>query len=181
MKDKILPFLSEHAFVYFLRILKATMKIEVIGHDYSRDVINRGEGHIPIFWHGQMMILMMHHSDMGYYVMVSSSKDGEIIARILTGFGFNLIRGSSKRGGKDVLLKAVSLLKENKNVAITPDGPTGPYRKVKIGTILAAQKSGRPIVPFYVYTSHKKVLKSWDRFNIAMPFSKCFISYGKPV
>ena len=181
MKDRILLFLADYLGSFLIRLLKATLRIKLVGVDYLNDIMSRGKGCILIFWHGEMMIPMMYHTDKGIYVLVSRHRDGEIIARILKGLGCNLIRGSSSKGGKKVFLEMVKLLKENKVVAITPDGPQGPYRKMKTGTVYLAQKSGCPIVPMFVYAKNKKVLKSWDKFIIVMPFSKCVISYGEPM
>jgi tetraacyldisaccharide 4'-kinase len=181
MKDKILLFLAKYVFGFLVRILKFTIRFELISPDYLGEIIIKGEGCILIFWHGGLMIPMMYYTDRGIYVLVSQHKDGEIIARILKGLGCNLIRGSSSKGGKKVLLEMVNLLKKNNIVAITPDGPKGPYRKLKIGAISLAQKSGCPIIPISVSARNKKILKSWDRFVIVLPFTKCLISYDKPI
>ncbi|NVM01289.1 MAG: tetraacyldisaccharide 4'-kinase [Candidatus Helarchaeota archaeon] len=161
--------------------MKVTIRFELLGTNYLNTIIERREGCIPVFWHGEMMIPMMYHTDKGFYVLVSRHRDGEIIARILKGLGYNLIRGSSTKGGKKVFLEMVSLLRVNNVVAVTPDGPRGPYRKFKIGAVSLAQKSGCPIIPIFICAKNRKVLKSWDKFIIVKPFSKCVISYGEPI
>jgi len=181
MKDRILLFLADYLGSFLIKLLKSTLRIKLIGTDYLNAVKNSGKGCILILWHGEMMIPMMYLIDRGIYALVSQHRDGEIIARILKGLGYNLIRGSSSRGGEKVFLQMVKVLRGNEVVAITPDGPQGPYRKMKSGTAYLAQKSGYPIVPIFCCAKSKKVLKSWDKFIIIMPFSKCVISYGEPI
>lgn len=114
--------------------------------------------------------------------IVSDSKDGEIIARVLRAEGFGTARGSSTRGGLKALVGALRLMRdEGRSLAVTVDGPRGPRGVVKEGVLFAAAKSGAAILPIRAYLSWKKVFtRSWDQFQLPLPFSRVLVRAGAP-
>ncbi len=100
--------------------------------------------------------------------MASRSRDGDYISRILNKLGWEVVRGSTSKGGARSLLKLIKKLREGKSLGITPDGPRGPIHKVKPGIIYLAQKSNALIIPIGVAFSKKKVFSSWDRFSFSL-------------
>lgn len=105
-------------------------------------------------------------------VLISEHFDGEIISKTISLFGFKSIRGSSSKNGAKALISSLKILKRDEDIAITPDGPRGPFRSVAQGVVLISQKSKTPIVPFRIRASNYWQLKSWDRFTIPKPFSR---------
>ncbi len=106
--------------------------------------------------------------------MASQNKDGEIASYILKGLGFGVVRGSSNtdkdKGGAKALIQIKRILEQGHNIAITVDGPKGPPKKVKQGTIYLAQKTKKPIVGIYANISKYITLNSWDKFQVPLPF-----------
>jgi lysophospholipid acyltransferase (LPLAT)-like uncharacterized protein len=117
----------------------------------------------------------------GLAALVSASRDGAFLASIFEHFRIQPIRGSSSRRGPQALLEATTWLEKNYNVAITPDGPRGPRYKVQEGVISLAQLSGKPIVPIAFEAHPKLTMRSWDKFQIPLPFARCDFSYGEPI
>src|SRR5262249_32311450 len=117
----------------------------------------------------------------GMAVMVSASKDGAFLAAILECFGVEPARGSSSRRGPQALLELTSWAERGYDLAITPDGPRGPRYVVQDGVMSLAQLTGLPIIPASYHSNWKLVIKSWDRFQIPLPFSLCNVTLGKPV
>ena len=113
--------------------------------------------------------------------MVSRSFDGEYIARIIEGFGFVAVRGSSSRGAAEALRGMKKELSKGAAVAFTIDGPRGPKYVAKPGPVLLARSSGMPMAAFYVALSDAWVLKTWDDFMIPKPFSKALVRIGSKV
>lgn len=113
--------------------------------------------------------------------IVSASKDGGIVARILQHFGVQPVRGSSSRRGPQALLELTTWAERGYDLAITPDGPRGPCYTVQIGVVALAHLTGQPIVPASYHLSWKIRLKSWDRFQIPLPFSCVTIHVGQPI
>ena len=113
-------------------------------------------------------------------VLVSEHGDGEIIARILSDFGFRLVRGSSSRGAARALIAVDRELEAGHDVGITPDGPRGPRHSVAPGALLAAHRAGVCLMPLAASASAYWQLGSWDRFMIPKPFAKGIMIFGEP-
>jgi len=111
--------------------------------------------------------------------MVSASRDGGLLAQILEHFGIEPVRGSSSRRGPQALMEMTTWAERGHDLAITPDGPRGPCYIVQEGVISTAQLTGLPIVPASYHLNWKIRLKSWDRFQIPLPFARCEITVGK--
>jgi len=115
----------------------------------------------------------------GLAALVSASKDGAFLTAILERFGVQPVRGSSSRRGAQALLELATWAERGYDLAITPDGPRGPRYVVQDGTMALAQITGLPVVPASFRLEWKIQLKSWDRFQIPVPFSRCEIYVGK--
>ena len=137
------------------------------------------------FWHGNLLmqpfLYRKARPKRRAWVMISEHFDGELIARVISFFGFGAVRGSPKKGGAKALIAALRKLKEGDDIAITPDGPRGPIYSVAPGIVAMARKSGAPIVPFAFKTERFWRLKSWDRFVIPKPFSTIDFYIGEPI
>jgi hypothetical protein len=113
--------------------------------------------------------------------MVSASRDGGFLTGILECFRVEPVRGSSSRRGPQALLELTSWADRGYDLAITPDGPRGPCYVVQEGVMSLAQLTGLPIVPFSYNLGWKIRVKSWDRFQIPLPFSRCEMMIEKPI
>jgi lysophospholipid acyltransferase (LPLAT)-like uncharacterized protein len=111
--------------------------------------------------------------------LVSASRDGALLAAIFQRFGVQPVRGSSSRRGPQALLELTTWAERGYDLAITPDGPRGPRYIVQDGVMSLAQITGLPVVPFSYCLKWKIQLKSWDQFQIPLPFSICEITAGK--
>ena len=117
----------------------------------------------------------------GMAAMVSASKDGAFLAAILECFKVQPVRGSTSRRGPQALLELTGWCERGYDLAITPDGPRGPCYVVQEGIMSLAQLTGLPIMAVSYHLSWKLRAKSWDRFQIPLPFSRCEVEFGKPV
>ncbi len=133
------------------------------------------EPFIVAFWHGKLLLAPYLYKalkkDGKIGVMISDHFDGEIIARVMDYFRFDTIRGSSTRGGVKALKESFKLIDTGYDIAITPDGPKGPYQSVADGIVAIAQKKRLKIVAFNYKASSFWETQSWDRFMIPKPFS----------
>lgn len=112
--------------------------------------------------------------------LVSQSKDGEILSALLKKWNYKVSRGSSSKGGKVALNELIEAAKEDYSIIITPDGPRGPAKIIKNGALIVSNSSYLPIIPVKLaYHSKKVLIKSWDKFEIPYPFSKCEVIFGK--
>lgn len=162
------------------RLLASTWRLRITNDAGLKALRAQHQPFVFAFWHGQMLPLLWRHRGEGVAVVVSSHRDGEIVARMAHGLGFRTIRGSSSRGAARALLGIVRELESGLEVAVTPDGPRGPARKFATGALVAAQRVGVPIVGIGLSASRAWHLRSWDRFMIPKPFSKVCIVYTTP-
>jgi lysophospholipid acyltransferase (LPLAT)-like uncharacterized protein len=139
-------------------------------------------------WHNRLALCMeayrvysRNRRTPGMAAIVSASKDGGFLAEILKCFKVQPVRGSSSRRGPQALLELTTWAERGYDLAITPDGPRGPRYVVQDGATALAQLTGAPIIPFSYNLQWKICLKSWDRFQIPLPFSRCKMVVAKPI
>lgn len=177
-KDKLI---SELTFRFLWGVstgLAATARFKIEGWEKLERIKAEGKGGLVLPWHGVTMLPIYYCRNMGFYSIVSVSKDGELQNRLLESRGFKTIRGSSGRHGIRALLKSVRCIQKGNVMAITPDGPKGPPKKVQPGTVHLAQRSGCPVLPVGVAAHPCKHIGSWDSHMIPMPFAKAVIVFG---
>jgi lysophospholipid acyltransferase (LPLAT)-like uncharacterized protein len=114
-------------------------------------------------------------------LMISQSKDGEIVAKMALHNGWNPVRGSSSKGGMEALKKMITNLKEDKLAAHIVDGPRGPSGVVKAGVIRLAHAANAVIVPISVSAEKAWYFNSWDKFLLPKPFSKVTLRFGEMI
>ena len=173
--------LMDRGVALLLRSWHATTRIHVDVADPALDPRSGAEGKIYCFWHEHLLFFghLVAHS--GIHVLISKSRDGERIARVVEQLGFHSIRGSTMRGGASAALAALHL-PPNANLGITSDGPRGPRRQVKAGAVFLSSRTQRPIVPLAVgYSRAWRARRSWDQMALARPFSRIVVSAGEPI
>jgi len=161
--------------------LAATVRLRVDGWEKLEKIVAAGKGGLVLPWHGVTMLPIYYCRNMGFYSIVSLSRDGELQNRLLRSRGFKTIRGSSARQGMRALLESIRRLREGRVMAITPDGPKGPPRKVQPGTVHLAQRSGCPVLPVGVACKPCRRLASWDSHMVPAPFARAVIAFGDPL
>jgi hypothetical protein len=177
------------ALIYgFIRCLAATVRFEL---DSGSGNLAGAPNEKMIFaiWHNRLSLCLVLYQrylasrmpERRMAAMVSASKDGGLLARILELFGVEPVRGSSSRRGPQALRELITWGERGFDLAITPDGPRGPCYVVQEGVISAAQLTGLPIVPAAYHLNWKIRLKSWDRFQVPLPFARCRIKIGEVI
>lgn len=180
MKVKILARLI----YWFIRLLNFTYRYHFIGLENRRlaEAMNPQKTFIYALWHQNLVGAIFSHIGDKFSMVISESKDGELVAVTCENLGHAPARGSSTRGGKKALLEIVKNIKSGIPGAISVDGPKGPAKIVKPGVIEVAKLCHCAIVPMSPYASSFWVFhKSWDRFRVPKPFCKIVIVIGKPI
>lgn len=160
--------------------LARSWRIEEHQTEHWQALRREGKPHILACWHGVLLPNLWANRQRGLCALVSQHGDGEIITRIMMGWGYRAVRGSSSRGGREALLAMVRELQQGNVFAITPDGPRGPAGEPQAGVLVAARRAAAPIVPLRTTLSASWALRSWDRFRVPKPFARIRISYGAP-
>jgi len=172
-------------FAYYLcRLYFSLVRIRTINEDIIFNHLEGGKKAIVAIWHQRIMLILSYAGRFGGYkpsVMISQSRDGEIIARVANRLNFRPVRGSSSRGGKGGLSIMITDLAQHPLAAHVLDGPSGPRGVIKPGLIVMARSSGVPIFPVYISVDRAWVLNSWDRTLIPKPFSTITVRWDDPI
>jgi lysophospholipid acyltransferase (LPLAT)-like uncharacterized protein len=140
------------------------------------------ENCVVVFWHEDILGGLVCYAGQNFNVLVSKSKDGDLINYVIEKLKFKTVRGSSSRGSSNARNVLNEKLQKGENIAIPVDGPRGPRHVIKKGAILLAQMNDVAIVPLgFAYTKPIIFKKSWDKFKLPLPFSKICCLVGEPV
>ncbi|HAF96214.1 MAG: hypothetical protein A2X34_10165 [Elusimicrobia bacterium GWC2_51_8] len=158
----------------YVQLVAFTSKISIKGIQHHPGAA------IYAIWHRQEVLTIYLHRNRAICGLVSKSRDGEYMARILKRFGYTFVRGSTTSGSVMSLRGLIKAVRDGYSAAITPDGPRGPVFKVQPGVVYLAQKAGVPVIPAACALSKKKILRSWDKYQFPLPFGRIQVVYGAP-
>jgi lysophospholipid acyltransferase (LPLAT)-like uncharacterized protein len=155
------------------------------------DFLDRLRAQVPFImgmWHGQFMMLPdLNTREYRVEAMVARHGDAELVARVLRRFGITSIRGAGAgrrrkdRGGAYALRAAVKALESGSIVAMTADVPPLDPRVAGEGIVTLARMSGRPIIAVAAATSRFRVLNTWSKMTVNLPFSRLAWVAGEPI
>ena len=178
---RVLVFFSEA----LIRLIGWSLRMKVEDH---AQVFHRAD-YPPVivaFWHNRVGLTAYfaerYMSQRTLYTFISLSRDGQFIAEVAERFGVKAVRGSTSHKGTLAALSAARLARDPRaDLVITPDGPRGPRYQIQPGLLRLAQVTQRPIVAVTYDLSWKFTLNSWDRFQVPVPFSACWLATRGPI
>lgn len=166
----------------YIRFVYLTSRWEVVGGEIAAPYWDRHDPFILACWHGRILMMpLCWRRGLPFRMLISSHRDGQLIARTIGHIGINSVMGSSTRGGSGALRAMLRSLKDGVSVGITPDAPRGPYMRASLGIVQVAKLSGASIIPCTVSVSRRRLLGTWDRFAVALPFSRGIFIWGQPI
>lgn len=189
MRKRIKRIIKEIETAFFSHLVQGivcftyrTMRFKVVGKKNLIDAQKGNRNVILALWHNRsLLFLTCFYRYPRAFSLVSPSRDGEIMSKILRRLGYRVVRGSSLHYGKSTYKKIKEMFAEGYNCIITPDGPRGPIYKVQPGIIYLAKISGCPIIPVALNAFPRKVLPTWDGYILPYPFSRGVVIYGHPL
>jgi lysophospholipid acyltransferase (LPLAT)-like uncharacterized protein len=180
--DRLLLLALPPLLALLIKVLTASCRVvRIQGLEWEREALSASATVLYATWHQRMMYLSRFMKPRGLWILVSQSRDGTYGAETAKWLGFRTIRGSSSRGGARALLQVSRHLKVSHPVGIFADGPRGPAREAKPGSVLMAARAGVPLLPMMYGADRCWVLNSWDRYLIPKPFARIAIHIGKPI
>lgn len=164
-----------------LWLVGRTWRYEVIAEEGVKPVLlgEKAGAEIYCFWHQCVLPCTMYFRHSRAVIIISRSFDGELITRILRMFGYDAVRGSSSRAGREGLLGLKQVIDSGRTAIFTADGPRGPIYQTKMGPVKLAQITGAPIGAFHLQPERAWVMKSWDRFLVPKPFTRIVVSWAQ--
>ncbi|MBN2170787.1 MAG: lysophospholipid acyltransferase family protein [Candidatus Krumholzibacteriota bacterium] len=164
-----------------LRLWGATWRLSVENIEKlqeARESIPSGSI-IYAFWHNRMVMLTWTHRGQDARILMSSSRDGRLLAALAEHLGHGTVIGSSSRGGAAGLRRLVRLARAGRDTALAVDGPRGPRGRLKPGVLQVAALAGAPVVPLAVSARPVRILGTWDRTLLPLPFARLRLRYGE--
>lgn len=166
----------------YIWLVYRTSRWEVVNGDAPHTRMRAREPFILAFWHGRLLMMPISvRKKTPVNVMISHHGDGEIIARAIGHWGQKSVRGSATKGAAAAIKQMLKALRQGEVAVITPDGPRGPRMRAQDGVVRLAALSGMPVYPVSFSVTRGKILKSWDRFLLAAPFSRGVIIWGDAI
>lgn len=181
IKHDVLRFIGNFTLFFGINVLCKTLRISFVNKKVIDELERDGKNYVVAFWHGTMLLPWYLHRNKNFTALTSKSKDGDLLSKILKHWSYNVIRGSSSVGGDVALSIIVDYAKNNCSIAITPDGPRGPVFKLKAGAVITSKKSGLPLVLMGIGFKNKKLLRSWDSFQVPFFFTKAAAVFSDPI
>jgi len=164
-----------------IRLLGATWRIRVEQEEFFERARTLSPCVIYAVWHGRALPYAFTHRDRHVHVLASEHRDGEMLGQTIRRLGFGHVRGSSTRGGARAILALTETVRAGIDVGLTVDGPRGPRGVVKPGVVEVARQTGAVIVPITSASDRHRVFKSWDAFELPLPFARVVVRYGEPM
>jgi lysophospholipid acyltransferase (LPLAT)-like uncharacterized protein len=175
----------------YIRLVHRTGRWELRCDPATARLIRSRRPFIGAFWHGRMLMIvaawraLLRELEVGAPVQAcvvsSDHRDGRLMARTTARFGILTVFASTKAGGVGLLRAARRLIEQGQIPVFTPDGPRGPRMRAKPGVVRLAMRTGVPIVPITFAASNQRLLASWDRFALALPFARGVLAFGAPL
>jgi lysophospholipid acyltransferase (LPLAT)-like uncharacterized protein len=186
LKDTLKKFcyqqLFPHAGLILVNLLSRTYRYRLVDTHNEQQAIDTYGSVVYASWHQRFFPgITFFASRKPIAIMISQSRDGEMIARVVDILGWQAVRGSSSKGGMRALKEIRQLTAKGYRIGHIVDGPQGPLGVVKPGLITIAQFAGAPILPAILSAQRCWVFNSWDRFMVPKPFSKVFIRFAPPI
>jgi lysophospholipid acyltransferase (LPLAT)-like uncharacterized protein len=176
-------FLVEFGY-HVIQLLARTLRFEL---DDRGGIVSASHERPFIFviWHNRLMLMpaIFRRFRIPRYAaaLISTSRDGDLLAAFVERYGYGTIRGSTSRRGASALLRLAEVFDAGTHIVITPDGPRGPVYELGQGVVFLAQKCEAQVVPTSMEFSSCWRLRSWDRFMVPRPFSKVRFILDKPL
>lgn len=178
-QDKILINVSD----WMLRLIFMSSRKKITGEEHLKAAVASDQPVFIALWHGRMLFTAWAMRKYNVVTLISDSRDGEIIARIVGKWGLRSIRGSSSRGSRQALREMAETMAQPDSVlGITMDGPKGPRHVAKPGSLNLAIKKNALVIPTSgTSTRAKTFTKSWDHYQVPMPFGTVYVRFGAPL
>ena len=172
--------------VGLFKLAWASYRFRVEGEEPVRRLVAEGHPLILTCWHESVFVMAWYTlrlTRMGANVtyLVSPSRDGDLVVRVLRVIGAKVVRGSATRSGVKALHGLYrAIRRENGSPLMLSDGPQGPVHHCKPGSILLGRLSGASILPIGCWPRRAVRLKTWDRLYVPLPMTRVNVVLGQP-
>jgi lysophospholipid acyltransferase (LPLAT)-like uncharacterized protein len=180
MKIRVNPGFASYIGALIIRLLGITWRVEWRNLESLEKARALSKEGVVSFWHGRLLVIVHSHRKWGIHVLASEHPDGDLIGRSVARLGWGHVKGSSTRRGAAGFRELASILRRGLDAGLTIDGPRGPRGIVQQGATELCRMTGSVVIPLSNSARPRKLLRTWDRFQIPGLFAKVVIAYGEP-
>ena len=179
-------FLFNYVIPYLLYVVVylwcATLRRTNLNIEAEDKIKNLTGPYILTLWHGKIFYLFYYlRNRPDYFLLISPSSDGDLLAKLARLMGYSVIRGSSFKRAVPAARSLIRVLREGHRIIIIADGSRGPRCIAQSGSLQLAGITKLPLFPMTFGAKRKIVLNTWDRFILPLPFTRCDINFGPPI
>lgn len=166
----------------FIHLWGMTLRKKILNPEIEREIREKPGKAVYTFWHSHQFYMFYHFRGLKkYHLLISPSKDGDLLAKVGKWFGYNVVRGSSFKRTLPGTRECIDLLNNDSKIVIIADGSRGPYHQAQAGSLQLSRITGAPLYPMTYVARSKYEFPSWDRFILPFPFSKVTLNFGPPM
>jgi lysophospholipid acyltransferase (LPLAT)-like uncharacterized protein len=168
---------------FILEVLRLSYRFTFVGLENMNACckMSPSGAFLAALWHQNAIAGLLSYKGKPLSIIISRSKDGEVVSQVSKNLGFIPIRGSSSRGGQEARLEMCQLIRRGIPGAITVDGPRGPLYTVKPGIFQIAFDTQTPILPSMPFAQRYFTFHSWDLFRLPKLLTPIVIEFGEPM
>ncbi|MFZ4403261.1 MAG: lysophospholipid acyltransferase family protein [Pseudobdellovibrionaceae bacterium] len=161
--------------------LSKSWRLTLIEPAKMQDDLKTHRSFVLAHWHGDELALIHLANHYKIATITSTSKDGELMDKVLKKLGASTSRGSSTRGAIGALKGLVRLAKSGRRCSFAVDGPKGPLHVVKPGVFELSKLLKQDIYTAGVVCDRAwRFSKSWNKTYLPKPFAKVVIVWSGP-
>lgn len=172
--------LTGRAMALYVRLVARTSRVS---GKVTRDQV------VLAFWHEYNLVASVaarvRRNDLHHVSFSTQTYRGLVMDAMLAGLGAGSVplpRPDQKGEAARLALELARLGREGSTVAVSPDGPLGPYRRAKPGALLVARESGLPLQCWALTARpHIRLGGRWDRHIVPLPFSRVRVIEAEPI
>ncbi|MFZ7119851.1 MAG: lysophospholipid acyltransferase family protein [Eubacteriaceae bacterium] len=169
--------------IFYIEFVYKTSKIKKVGN-LELLKSNYDEKFILCIWHGENYCYYPFLKGKKIHVITTMDRRGDYISNISRHFGYFPMRVPDESVGGNHLFKIRSSIngKDKGNLALTMDGPLGPYHVPKDFIFTTARFTNRRLLPLTIEIKRKiNFEKRWDKYTIPLPFNSIKIQVHEPI
>ena len=160
----------------------ATLRMKNLNSEAEDQIKSLTGPYILTLWHGRIFYLFYYlRNRPDYFLLISPSADGDLLAKLARLMGYSVIRGSTFKKAVPAARSLIRILRSGQRIIIIADGSRGPYCVAQSGSIQLAGITKLPLFPMTFSAKNKLTLNTWDKFILPLPFTRCSINFGTPI
>ena len=160
----------------------ATLRMKNLNSEAENQIKSLTGPYILTLWHGRIFYLFYFlRNRPDYFLLISPSADGDLLAKLARLMGYSVIRGSTFKKAVPAARSLIRVLRDGQRIIIIADGSRGPRCVAQSGSLQLAAITRLPLFPMTFSAKNKVALNTWDKFILPLPFTRCCINFGSPI